>query len=421
VRRALAFVLCACGASPPPVTAHATTSHVVVPRSEEEEELVIPFYEGVRVPRRDAPMLEIPYPGVLATPMIIFGAGDDWTAVYAPLDALGLIFRMRDGRIELSCPHACKLETVHGASWEEVAHAVAKAYDVHAQPPLATRYTSQNFYVRDWISTEGEPRRTAWTRDALRARLDREPPDVIEHVYGIDPGGVDLAATYFREPAARAEAEAMIREHPWLSFFSWLNLRTYKYAIPATKTLGVGPDVEAMAWRGKDGAMAESNQYVFESVVMCSASAEWQASRMRELEKLVGLGFKVVAMDEFPLSATWDTHGCTSTHHLHRAGDLEDESRITRDFVAKLSDYARAHGVLLSEEEPSAAFLPFISGYVDRIANPPAMYEIWQKVPNASVVPLFSTMFGALVTPYTDPSPTKPVPSGWITTKTPSQ
>lgn len=143
---------------------------------------------------------------------------------------------------------------------------------------------------------------------------------------------------------------------------------------------------------------------------------EWQASRMRELEKLVGLGFKVVALDEFPLSATWDTHGCTSTHHLHRAADLEDESRITRDFVKKLSEYARAHDVLLSEEEPSAAFLPFVSGYVDRIANPPAMYEIWQKVPSATVVPLFSTMFGDRTTPYTDPSPTKPVPRGWMTT-----
>jgi len=84
--------------------------------------------------------------------------------------------------------------------------------------------------------------------------------------------------------------------------------------------------------------------------------------------------------------------------------------------VKKLSEYARAHDVLLSEEEPSAAFLPFVSGYVDRIANPPAMYEIWQKVPSATVVPLFSTMFGDRTTPYTDPSPTKPVPRGWMTT-----
>ncbi|HEY2367807.1 MAG TPA: hypothetical protein VGH87_15525, partial [Polyangiaceae bacterium] len=228
MRHALALIdlgiSCACGATTP-APAHPTTASIVVAAHEEDEQLVIPFYEGVRVTSRHAPMLEVPYPGVLATPMIIFGAGREWTAIYAPLDALGAVLRVRNGTIELSCARACAFATAHGTSWENVARDVARTYDVHGGPALATRYTTQHFYVRDWISGEGEPRRTAWTRDALRARLDREPPDALQHVYGIDPGGVDLGAVYFREPAARAEAAAMIREHPSLSFFSWLNLR----------------------------------------------------------------------------------------------------------------------------------------------------------------------------------------------------
>jgi len=415
---ALVAFACARPAPAPPPAPIAPAARVVSAAPvASEDELVIPFYEGVRAPAGEIPWLEIPYPGVLSVPMIAFGSGADWNAIFAPLDALGTVLRIRGRDVELRCASACSFRTAHGASWEELARAVARAYDVHAEsPPLASRYVAAHFYVRDWISQQGEPRRTAWTKDALRARLDREEPNVLEHVYGIDPGGIDLGGEYLREPSARAEAAAMIREHPRLAFFSWLNLRTYKFEIPATHAkLPMTPAVKAMARLGP-GGVRTSEQWGFRAWEMCLGSREWQASRMRELEKLVALGYRVIALDEFPIPIGWEATGCTATNHLHRPGDFADEARVAREFVARIAAYARAHGVLLGAEEPSAALLPMISGYVDRLANPPAMYEIWQKVKGATPVPLFSTMFGDLATPYTDPSPSAPVPRGWITT-----
>ncbi len=56
---------------------------------------------------------------------------------------------------------------------------------------------------------------------------------------------------------------------------------------------------------------------------------------------------------------------------------------------------------------------PFTSGYMDGTFNePPEMYEHWQKSKDVERIPLFSTMFGAQLTPYTriggSPKPQKP-------------
>ena len=56
---------------------------------------------------------------------------------------------------------------------------------------------------------------------------------------------------------------------------------------------------------------------------------------------------------------------------------------------------------------------PFASGYMDGTFNsPPEMYEHWEKSKETERIPLFSTMFGAQLTPYTriggSPKPPKP-------------
>ncbi len=60
--------------------------------------------------------------------------------------------------------------------------------------------------------------------------------------------------------------------------------------------------------------------------------------------------------------------------------------------------------MLLTCEEPCAALLPHVSGYIDCQfnANCDLIYAHWTKSRSIQPVPLFSTMFGDVVTPFTD-------------------
>ncbi|MEO6419483.1 MAG: hypothetical protein ABIP39_08765, partial [Polyangiaceae bacterium] len=396
---------------------------------DEHLELLVPHYEGVLIthpakslPEANMRWLEIGYPGVLAIPMIAYrcGAGE-WTAVYTSLDTLGASLRVRaEGvktSLELECPGACTFHRAHAATWQELARAVARAYDVRSTTvPLASRYKGHHFYVHQWVSAEGEPLRTDQPMDTLVAGLKHEDPSTIAYVYGIDPNGIDLRGEYFTEPGAVDKVKRLVAANPRISLFSWLNLRSYKYAVPPRGIdLPMTDDVHAMARLRKDGSVPGVEQFNFKSWEMCIASEAWEKSRWRELEKLVALGFKVIALDEFPIpSSEWRAIGCSAKNHLHKPDDFPDEARIVRAFVERMARYAHDHGVLISEEEPSAAYLPFISGYVDRISNPPDMYEGYAKTKGATVVPLFSTMFGQLATPYTDPNAKTPALPGWL-------
>jgi hypothetical protein len=146
---------------------------------------------------------------------------------------------------------------------------------------------------------------------------------------------------------------------------------------------------------------------------MCLGAEEWQRSRFEEMKKLIDLGFTVIAYDEFPTSPKWGTEACRATNHSHRPNDFADEWSVSLDLVRRLSKYAHEHGVLLSSEEPSTMLFPFTSAYMDGTFNdPPDMYEPWQKSKAIERIPLFSTMFGAQLTPYTriggSPKPPKP-------------
>lgn len=392
-------------------------------------ELVLPYYEGLRFKPAAAALraakseyLDLAYPGPLSMPMVAWRCGDgEWTAVVPakPTDApAGLLVRTTKDDLEarMECFGACAFEEVHARGpWNAIAAAVAARWNVApSNPPLASRYDRFHTFVRQWVSNDSPPPlRTDWPAAALQKRMREEQPRTIAFAFGIDPNEVDLEGRYFWSDGAVAEVEALVAANPAVAQFRWLNLRTYKYAIPK---LGIErpppPEIRAAAKLYADGVY-DFPQYVFKSLEMCLGAPEWQRSRFEQMKRLIDLGFKVIAFDEFPTSPKWGTEACRATNHLHRANDFADEWRVSLDLVRRLATYAHEHGVLVSSEEPSTMLLPFTSGYMDGTFNdPPDMYEHWQKSKETERIALFSAMFGARLTPYTrvggSPKPPRP-------------
>jgi hypothetical protein len=166
------------------------------------------------------------------------------------------------------------------------------------------------------------------------------------------------------------------------------------------------------------GGTERGNQFAFEAVDACLASAQWQHSRLTQLDRLAALGFRVVQLDEFPIPRFWHTVACQSPTHLHRPGDIADEWRQIDLFLRQLARRAREHRVLLTCEEPSMLMLPYVAGYIDRQFNDSIdLYKIFRKSARAAPIPFFSMMFGDLATPYTDTdeaAPARRPPPGWI-------
>lgn len=394
-----------------------------------ELELVLPFYEGIRLAPAAAALrgakseyLDLAYPGPLSMPLVAWRCGEGkWSAVVSsePLAMpVAVLLRTTGDEIEarMECFGECTFHEV-GASggWQAMASAVTGFWHLEApNPPLASRYDRYRYFVRQWVADDATtPLRRDWSRGALEKRMRDEPPRTIAFAFGLDPNEVDLEGHYFWSDGALDEVRALVESNAQVAQFRWLNLRTYKYAIP---NLGIErslpTEVRAAAKQYAKG-VNDFSQYVFQSVEMCLGAELWQKSRMDELSKLVELGFRVIAYDEFPTSPKWGSEACRATNHLHRPNDLADEWRVTLELIRRLSAYAHEHGVLLSSEEPSAMLLPFTSGYMDGAFNePPAMYEHWQAVQAVQRIPLFSTMFGAQLTPYTriggEPKPPKP-------------
>jgi hypothetical protein len=357
-------------------------------------------------------------------PLVAWRCGEQqWTAV-APtqpndIPVSLLAHTMGDDlEVRLECFGICTFQEVLATGvWTDMARAVAQAWHLTAaNPALSSRYDRYDFFVRQWVTTDSAaPLRTDWSPLAIRQRMQEDNARTISFVFGMDPNEVDLEGRYFWSDGALAEAKALIQANPSVTQFHWLNLRTYKYAIP---NLGIEhplpPEIRGAAKLYATGVY-DFSQYVFKSLEMCLGAEAWQRSRLEELEKLVGLGFKVIAFDEFPTSPKWGTEACRATNHLHRPSDFADEWRVTLDLVRRLSAYAHEHGVLLSSEEPSTMLLPFTSGYTDGMFNdPPDMYEHWQKSKETERIPLFSTMFGNLVTPYTRIGGAPQPPKGWL-------
>lgn len=159
--------------------------------------------------------------------------------------------------------------------------------------------------------------------------------------------------------------------------------------------------------------------YCFKTLEMCLASEGWQASRLRQFDRLASFGFSVIQLDEFPIPSVWHLEPCRSREHLHQPGNAADEWSKILQFVAKLCERAEAKGVLLTCEEPCAALLPHVSGYIDRQFNASCdlIYAPWTKSRSIQPVPLFSTMFRNVVTPFTDVDDgelARPPPREWL-------
>ena len=393
-------------------------------------ELVVPFYEGLDLDAAPTALREsghgniaLAYPGPLSMPLVAWRCRDgQWSAlvVAKPEEhSAELTLSTVDDALDVhfECFGTCALHELHArGTWADMASTIGRLWNIQpTQMPLASRFDHFRFYVRQWVSNDGEALRSDWQPQALRERLAREDARTIQFAFGLDPNEVDLEGKLFWSHGALEEARAIVTANPAVAQLHWLNLRTYKYAIPRLDIRRPPPaDITAAAKVYADGVHTFP-QYVFESLEMCLGSAAWQASRFEQMKKLVELGYRVIALDEFPTAPRWDAQGCHATNHLHRPGDFEDEWRISRAFIAKLADYAHAHGVLLTSEEPSAMLLPFTSGYMDGSYNdPPDMYESWQRSDHAKRIPLFSTMFGALVTPYTRSGVGASPPKGWL-------
>jgi hypothetical protein len=394
-------------------------------------ELVIPFYEGIRMKPAAARLsaaqsehLELAYPGPLSMPLVAWrcGAGT-WTAVTPDVLGeipVGLLLRTTGSDVEarLECFGTCTFREIHArGDWSAMAKAVAEAWHVAPpNPPLAKAYRRFHFFVRQWVANDAPPAlRSDWNAAALLERIRAEDARTISFVFGLDPNEVDLEGHYFWSDGAMAEAKALVAANRKVAQFHWLNLRSYKYAIPK---LGiertVPPEVRGAAKLYANGPN-DFSQYVFTALEMCLGASAWQKSRLAELEKLVALGFRLIAFDEFPTSPKWGTDACRATNHLHRPNDFADEWRVSLDLVRRLSAYARGHGVLVSSEEPSTLLLPFTSGYMDGTFNdPPDMYEHWLKSAGTERITLFSTMFGDQITPYTRTNGSPKPPKGWL-------
>jgi hypothetical protein len=396
--------------------------------------VVVPFLEGLQIDRaaqarfHGKPLrLQLAYPGALSAPFVAwrFGDGPWQIAAVSALgtqpaeltvasDGAGVDLRLRSlagDRIELS--------TATG-NLTALAGAVRRGWRPQGSGrPLAAAFDGIDFLVHQFVAAEGEPAlRQDWSLPALVAHLRQQSPRTIQFVYGFDPSGIDLGGRYFWSAGAVAKVKEALQANPRLSHLNWLNLRTWKQSIPRLGA-AVTPDrnVRADARVLPGGLEPEKGQYQSRSFTMCLAARGWQQSRLRELDHLARLGFKVIQLDEFPIPFHWHSVACQARTHLHRPGDIADEWKQIGIFLRTLGARARARGLWLTSEEPSAALLPYLSGYIDRQFN--AGIDLYRDFREAGVrpVPLFSLMFGDLATPYTDadgPDPARTPPPGWL-------
>jgi len=382
-------------------------------------ELVVPFYEGILIrnpisalPKVNLLHFQLAYPGTLSAPFIAWRFGEGaWSVLYADSlsalpAALDLGMTSKDVQFRLTSYVPCTFKTLEvQGSWNVMARTLRSRWNV-AKPRrrLSDDFDWISFYVHRFVADRDEPLRTEWTADRLAQEMRCVKPRTLVHVYGLDPSGVDLGGKYLWSKDAEATTREVIGANPNVAHFAWLNLRTFKTVIPRLNlTAPVDQDVRKMAKVYPDG-IRNGESYCFKTLEMCPASEGWQASRLRQFDRLVSFGFRVIQLDEFPIPCVWHLEPCRSREHLHRPGDAADEWSKTLQFVAKLSERAEAKGVLLTCEEPCAALLPHVSGYIDRQfnANCDLIYAPWTKSRSIHPVPLFSTMFGEVVTPFTD-------------------
>lgn len=435
----VALICCAalvvgCAKPPIPPATQPIAAPVVRMLNIHASELLVPFYEGILIDEPPVALhevglerLELAYPGPLSAPFVAWQTGDNnWTAIYSTqLGALPVQLEIaaEEGKLEitLSCPQTCSIDqlTIHG-SWQQVVEAVRQHWKVDGpKVRLADRFKRIDFYVHQWISPkEGPPLRVDWTIDQLQAAMRKTPATNLVQIYGFDPAGIDLGGQYFWSDSALSHAKRVLKANPQISHLAWLNLRSFKYDIPRLRRqVPLTPRIRSMA-KLFDGKIREDDEYAYKAIDMCLASERWQASRIRELDRLMDAGFKVIQLDEFPIASVWNVVPCQATDHLHKPGDASDEWTQSTAFIKLLSDRAQKRGVLLTCEEPSAALLPYISGYVDRQFNDSIdLYWMRHRSRRITTLPIFSTMFGDLTTPYTDVDGAEPArvpPKFWL-------
>ena len=396
-------------------------------------QIIIPFYEGIMIddpcaslPSIGLQQFELSYPGPMSAPLAAWRFQDGpWTLILADsLDAIPIAFdldaKKNSLELKLKAMAPCKFLTLKvDGDWKDVALAARKYWEVKKRhEPLASRFDRVEFLVHQWVADQPPPLRTDWSIEQLCVEMRRTSDRALVHIYGWDPGGIDLGGRYFWSEGSQADCRKVIAANPKVSQLAWLNLRTYKTAIPRLGIELTPPDEDhrTMARVDTKGVMTETG--AFDATDMCLASEGWQQSRLEQFDRLAAAGFKVVQIDEFPIAAPWHIDPCLAKNHLHRPADPVDEWSYIRKFLIELSQRADKAGVLLTCEEPSAALLPYVCGYIDRQYNNSIdIYGKWTQSPKIKTVPFFSEMFHDICTPYTDAdelNPARTPPTTWL-------
>ncbi len=403
--------------------------------------LLVPFYEGIEITdpqvmfrKLKTHHIDLMYPGTLSMPFFAWqceSSQNTWNYVAVrnfqnSVSLLSLKWQETaegDGAFvtSLACKGNCSFfEGRSQQSFSQLKNPLRQEWSLKSPfEPLSKHFDRLHFYVHEWITNDPNNRlQMNWSIPDLVSLMQKDTDSenkAIHFVWGLFPGNADLGGVPFFNPESTRKAREILAANPRRAHLAWLNLRTNKFSIPA---LGLEvPEEQRLLSAAKlhRSGLKEQDQYTFRWVEMCTGAKAWQEFRLEQFERLVDLGFKVIQLDEFPLSYTWGDEPCFAEDHDHKPGSSHAEWQAAQSLLRRIAERAKEHGVFLTTEEPSMVTLPYTSGYIDRIANDePDIYGFWTSTGKVRPVPLFSSIFGDVVTPYSDIDPERDLPEGWL-------
>lgn len=143
------------------------------------------------------------------------------------------------------------------------------------------------------------------------------------------------------------------------------------------------------------------------SARMCPMTEFWQDTVVDNLLSCIDLGVDVVQIDEFPIGAIYP---CYNASHGHPVGYSNE---ISQAYVTILQE-ARARGravnpdIIISMEQASEFYLPYIDAYVSRHSSPEFMiypFLVEHYGDDVDFVPFFSHVYHEYVLEFGEPIP----------------
>jgi hypothetical protein len=378
----------------------------------EQLEIVLPLHEGLRITSAPQTLREIgltefalSYPGALSAPVIAwrFGSGPCAALAAESVTALPVELHVKVSKekagFEFRTQASSYWRRVQGrGDWRSVIGPLRKVWEFHPiRAPLGRTSRAMQSYEL------AGPR--AWTTEHLADHLKSADPTALHWVRGLVP-----PPAAFWPDQALAKARRILEANRELRHVAELDLRY----CPAAGGGAESPEALRRAAKGLASGAARRDG----PLEMCLAAEVWQRSRIGQLERLAAAGFKVIQLSEFPRGAPGLVEPCRAEGHAHRPGDAADEWREVFRFLARLAARAEELKVSLTCDEPCAALLPFVCGYLDRQQDSRTQdYAPWTRHAAVTAVPFFSAVFGDHASAYTeplDPDPARKLPGGWL-------